>query len=77
MVAVPTPTPFQYDVFRIILAVGVAGFAACIPGLVHLRLGTWLQAAGAIAVFVIVYFYSPARLVVDQIAPTPAVVPQR
>ncbi|MCX7321119.1 MAG: hypothetical protein NT113_17090 [Hyphomicrobiales bacterium] len=76
-VAVPSPTPFQYEVFRIVLAVGVAGFAACIPGLVHLKIGSWLQAAGALAVFAIVYFYSPARLIVDQSAPTAIAAPAK
>lgn len=43
---VPNPTAFQYEVFRIVLSVGVAGFAACIPGLINVRLGGVLQAAG-------------------------------
>ena len=59
----PNPTGFQYTVFRIVLAVAVAGVAAFIPGLLHVQISTWLRASGALAIFVIVYFYSPAELV--------------
>lgn len=74
---VPTPTPFQYEIFRVVLAAGVAGFAACIPGLVQLKLGNWLHAVGAFAIFGIVYFYSPARLIVDQTVPTSTTAPAK
>jgi hypothetical protein len=74
---VPHPTPFQYEVFRIVLSVGVAGFAACIPGLINVRLGGAIQATGALAVFAVVYFYNPAKLVVDHSAPTPTTEPTK
>jgi hypothetical protein len=35
----PHPTPFQYTVFRIILAVACAGVASVIPGILSVRLG--------------------------------------
>jgi hypothetical protein len=58
----PNPTPFQYTVFRIVLALAAGGVAAMIPGFLTLSVSTWLRAGGALAVFVIVYFYSPAGL---------------
>jgi hypothetical protein len=62
---IPHPTPEQFEVFRIVIAVSVAGVAAVIPGLLKLRLSQGsklvVQAGGALAVFFIVYFYSPAR----------------
>ena len=58
----PNPTPFQYTVFRIVLALASGGVAAMIPGFLTLRIATWLRASGAIAVFVITYFYSPAEM---------------
>jgi hypothetical protein len=77
-VVVPNPTPFQYEVFRIVLAIGVAGFAASISGLLHVQIGGWLQATGALAVFAIVYFYSPAKLIVDPSnATTSAPIPSK
>ena len=54
-VVFPEPTPFQYTVFRIVLALAAAGIAA---------FKTIVRAGGALAVFVIVYFFSPAGLVV-------------
>jgi hypothetical protein len=58
----PNPTPFQYTVFRIVLALASGGVAAMIPGFLAVEISTWLRAGGALAVFVIVYFYSPAGL---------------
>jgi hypothetical protein len=58
----PNPTPFQYTVFRIVLALAAGGVAAMIPGFLTLTVSTLLRAGGALAVFAIVYFYSPAEL---------------
>jgi hypothetical protein len=61
----PDPTPFQYTVFRIVLALSAAGIAALIPGLLQVSMGEWLKGSGALAVFAVVYFYSPAGLAGD------------
>jgi hypothetical protein len=58
----PNPTPFQYTVFRIVLALAAGGVAGMIPGFLTVEISKWLRAGGALAVFVIVYFYSPAGL---------------
>ena len=58
----PDPTNFQYTVFRIVLALAAAGVAAFIPGFLHLQVNNWLRAGGAMAVFAIVFFFSPAQL---------------
>lgn len=60
--AVPNPTEFQYTVFRIVLALAAAGVAAMVPGFLEVTVSTWIRAGGALAIFVIVYFYSPAAL---------------
>jgi hypothetical protein len=62
--ACPNPTDFQYTVFRIILALAAAAFATVIPGILEIVLPNWVRAGGALSVFVIVYFYSPAQLAV-------------
>jgi len=62
-IALPNPTPFQYTIFRIILALATAGVSAMVPGLLHVEVSSWLRSSGALAVFVIVYFYNPASLV--------------
>src|SRR5215813_4281404 len=65
-IAFPQPTSFQYEVFRIVLAIACGGVAAVIPGFLALSMdakGVVIRAGGALAVFLLVYFFSPARLV--------------
>jgi len=62
-IMIPEPKPFQYLIFRIIIAVAIAGVASTIPGFIRLDINKWLHAGGAMAVFAIVYFYNPASLV--------------
>ena len=64
-IAFPNPTPFQYSVFRLVLALAAAGVAAMIPGFISVQLKDWVRAGGALAVFVLSYFYNPAALVVE------------
>ena len=59
----PTPTRFQYEVFKVVLALAAAGFAAMIPGLLGVKV-PGIKAGGAIAVFVLVMYKSPADFVV-------------
>jgi hypothetical protein len=67
---VPDPTPQQFEIFRIVIAIAVAGIAAAVPGLLRLTISQGsklaLQAGGALAVFVVVYFYSPARWAAEE-----------
>jgi hypothetical protein len=62
---VPNPTDQQFEVIRIVLALAAGGIAAVIPGFLNLHLGVVgtlvLRAGGALAVFAVVYFYSPAH----------------
>jgi hypothetical protein len=60
---ISNPTPFQYLVFRIVLALAAAGIAAMIPGFLHVSFPPVIQAGGGLAVFAIVFFYNPAALV--------------
>jgi len=62
---VPNPTDRQFEVIRIILALAAGGVASMIPGFLNLKLQTGtkstIRAGGALAVFVLVYFFSPAH----------------
>jgi len=63
---VPYPTPFQFFVFRVTLALAAAGIGGVLTGFLHVALGNvdkpWLQAGGGLAVFVVVYLLNPAQL---------------
>lgn len=60
---IPDPTPTQYETFRIILALAAGGVGAMIPGILNVDMTAGskfaLRAGGALAVFVIVYFFQP------------------
>ena len=77
-VLLPNPTPQQFMIFRIVIAVAAAGVAAVIPGLLAVNLSAGkklaIRAGGALAVLVIVYFFSPAGLVTDPAPPAPVTV---
>lgn len=69
-VAFPHPTPFQYNVFRIVLALAAAGVAAMVPGFIDIKIssttGLLIRAGGALAIFVIAYFFNPAQLAIQR-----------
>ena len=67
-IAIPHPTPFQYTVFRIVLSLAAAGAAAMIPGFLTVEVSKVIRATGAMAVFLVVYFFSPAELVVGELS---------
>ena len=58
----PYPSPFLYFVTRVTLALAAAGVAVVLPGLLEVQLRSQIKAAGALAVFCVVYFFSPADL---------------
>jgi hypothetical protein len=58
-IAFPKPSSFQYEVFRIVLAIACGGVAAVIPGFLAVNMdakGLMIRAGGALAVFLLVYF---------------------
>lgn len=58
---VPNPTDFQYTVFRIVLSLSGTAFAALIPGSIEIKYRSLIRAGGALAVLVIIYFFTPAN----------------
>jgi len=62
-VMIENPTPMQETTFRIVLALASGAIGAVIPGILNLqgKLGGFtVRAAGALALFFIVYFWNPA-----------------
>jgi hypothetical protein len=57
----PDPTPYQYAVFRIVLALAAAGIGAILPGFFEIR-NKVVSAGGALAMFLVVFFGAPAAL---------------
>lgn len=56
----PNPTPFEYTIFRIVIALAAAGVGAILPGFLNVSFKNLLRAGGALALFVVVYFFAPA-----------------
>lgn len=56
----PDPSTFQHTIFRTVLAIAGAATVAVFPGFIEVKLGNWLRAGGALAVFVVLYFWIPA-----------------
>ena len=60
-VVIPEPTATQYATFKTILAIAAAGIAGILTGFIQVE-GTFqkfaLRAGGALAVFVIVFFFT-------------------
>lgn len=59
----PDPSKFQYTIFRTVLALAGAGIGAVIPGFIEVTAKNWIRAGGAMAIFVLVYFWNPAQLI--------------
>ncbi len=63
------PSPEQFQIYRIVIALGGAGFAVALTGQMEVRIPLMrnglIKATAGFAVFVILYFFSPAALVVD------------
>lgn len=64
---VQSPSALLVTVSRVTLALACAGIAAVIPGFLQVELqpavANVIRAGGALAVFVLVYFFSPAELI--------------
>jgi hypothetical protein len=64
VVVLPEPTPYQQKVFGSVLALGAAGFGTTLTGLLNVKLTLGKQLAaggtGALAIFLLVYFFNPA-----------------
>lgn len=58
----PNPTAFQYNIFRIMISLAAAGVGAILPGFLDVRFRQAIRAGGALALFLVVYFGSPAAL---------------
>jgi hypothetical protein len=72
---VPNPTPTQWFVFRVVLALAAAGVGALLPGLLRVEAPPYVRAGGALALFVVVYWFNPPKLVAPPPEPPHVQVP--
>jgi len=56
------PTQFQDGLFSTVLALAAASYAATIPGFLKVNMNDKIVASGALAVFVVVFFWKPAQI---------------
>jgi hypothetical protein len=61
-----------YEIVRIVIALAAAGIGSAIPGFLHVRINGAIRASGALALFVVVYFFSPPPAPVDPAPVEPA-----
>src|SRR5258707_7916348 len=59
----PHPTVTQWFIFRVVLALAAGGVGALIPGLIRVQAGPYVRAGGALALFVLVFWFNPPKLV--------------
>ena len=62
-VFIPDPSPTQYATFKTILALAAAGVGGILAGTLHVKgsIQKWsVRAGGALALFLIIYFFTPA-----------------
>jgi hypothetical protein len=57
------PSPMGIVIYRVVLALAAAGIGAVVPGMIAVNVSTIIRAGGALALFVIVYWFKPAGLV--------------
>jgi hypothetical protein len=64
IIRIPNPTTPQFYIFRIVIALAGAAFAMALTGFVAVRIefsrAGYVVAGGSLAVFVILFFFSPA-----------------
>lgn len=59
VIFIPCPEEAQFRIFHTVLAIGVAGLAAVIPGFLNVKFNTAVTAGGALAVFALIYLWQP------------------
>jgi hypothetical protein len=57
------PSPLGIVIYRVVLALAAAGIGAVVPGMIVVNVSAIIRAGGALALFVIVYWFKPAGLV--------------
>jgi len=69
---VKNPSPTEVWTYRIILALAAAGVAAILPGFIDIKYKGFVQAGGAIGVFVLILLAFPAPETKPESSPAPA-----
>lgn len=62
---IPEPSVYQFFAFRVCFGLGGAGIASHIPGWLNVNINNWVKAGGAIAIFVLLWFFNPPALMLQ------------
>jgi hypothetical protein len=61
-VIIEEPSEFQIQIFRVVLALAGAGVAATFTGFLNVTVNNWVKAGGALAVFIVIFFFLPGTI---------------
>jgi hypothetical protein len=57
------PPPFSLFIYRVVLSLAAAGVGAVIPGIVNVDINPVVRAGGALALFVVVFWFNPPSII--------------
>lgn len=61
----PCPSRFQYEVFRILTAIGLFGFSSVLPNAMRLKIRGSAKVTGALLIFLVALIWNPASLLAN------------
>lgn len=61
----PCPSRFQYEVFRILTAIGLFGFSSVLPNAMKVKIPGNLKATGALLIFLVALIWNPTSLLAN------------
>lgn len=61
----PCPSRFQYEVFRILTAIGLFGFSSALPNAMKVKVSGRLKVTGALLIFLMALIWNPTSLLAN------------
>lgn len=64
-VLIPCPSRLQYEVFRLLMAIGLFGFSSALPSALKVRISERVKVSGALVIFLIAIIWNPTSLLIN------------